>query len=100
MRISLKKVKDRAASYFVVKDYGHLDMLDDDTKGLGGEATRRSRDPMIEEIHWRGCSCIYESILGSFKLLNFFSEFMNVDKLFCKDNNDVDIFLLIIWNLL
>jgi hypothetical protein len=25
---------------------------------------------------------------------------MNVDKLFCKDNNDVDIFLLIIWNLL
>lgn len=67
-------------------------MLDDDTKGLGGEATRKSRDPMIEEIHWRGCCCIYESILGSFKLLNYFSEFMNVDKLLCKDNNEVDFF--------
>ncbi|KAL0348896.1 UNVERIFIED_CONTAM: Chlorophyllase-2, chloroplastic [Sesamum angustifolium] len=27
------------AYYFVVKDYGHLDVLNDDTKGIGGKAT-------------------------------------------------------------
>ncbi|KAK4425632.1 Chlorophyllase-2, chloroplastic [Sesamum alatum] len=29
----------RPAYYFVVKDYGHLDVLDDDTKGIRGKAT-------------------------------------------------------------
>ncbi|KAJ4827529.1 Chlorophyllase-2, chloroplastic [Turnera subulata] len=42
----------KPACYFVVKDYGHLDMLDDDTKGLRGKATYclckngKSREPM------------------------------------------------------
>uniref|UniRef100_A0A2P2IHE2 Chlorophyllase-2ic n=1 Tax=Rhizophora mucronata TaxID=61149 RepID=A0A2P2IHE2_RHIMU len=40
------------ACYFVVKDYGHLDMLDDETKGIRGQATYclckngQSRKPM------------------------------------------------------
>ncbi|KAF9673759.1 hypothetical protein SADUNF_Sadunf10G0057400 [Salix dunnii] len=40
------------ASYFVVKDYGHLDMLDDDTEGIRGKTTYclckngKSREPM------------------------------------------------------
>ncbi|GAV57561.1 Chlorophyllase domain-containing protein [Cephalotus follicularis] len=40
------------ACHFVVKDYGHLDMLDDDTKGIRGKATYclcqngKSREPM------------------------------------------------------
>ncbi|GAB4851040.1 Chlorophyllase-2 [Ancistrocladus abbreviatus] len=40
------------AWYFVVKDYGHLDMLDDDTKGMVGKSTYclckngKSREPM------------------------------------------------------
>ncbi|KAJ4967971.1 hypothetical protein NE237_014672 [Protea cynaroides] len=40
------------ASYFVVKDYGHVDMLDDDTKGITGKATYclckngKAREPM------------------------------------------------------
>ncbi|XP_010256172.1 PREDICTED: chlorophyllase-2, chloroplastic isoform X2 [Nelumbo nucifera] len=40
------------AFYFVVKDYGHADMLDDDTKGIRGKATYclckngKSREPM------------------------------------------------------
>ncbi|XP_042516480.1 chlorophyllase-2 [Macadamia integrifolia] len=39
-------------SYFVVKDYGHVDMLDDDTKGFKGKATYcfckngKAREPM------------------------------------------------------
>ncbi|MED6119878.1 Chlorophyllase-2 [Stylosanthes scabra] len=42
----------KPAWYFVAKDYGHLDMLDDDTKGLAGKATYclckngESRKPM------------------------------------------------------
>ncbi|CAA0806614.1 Chlorophyllase-2- chloroplastic [Striga hermonthica] len=42
----------RPAYYFVAKDYGHLDVLDDDTKGLRGKATcllcknGESRGPM------------------------------------------------------
>ncbi|CAN4092900.1 unnamed protein product [Withania somnifera] len=42
----------RPACYFVVKDYGHVDMLDDETKGLRGMATYcfckhgKSREPM------------------------------------------------------
>lgn len=40
------------ACYFVAKDYGHLDMLDDETKGIRGRATYclckkgKSREPM------------------------------------------------------
>uniref|UniRef100_A0A2N9F4N3 Chlorophyllase n=1 Tax=Fagus sylvatica TaxID=28930 RepID=A0A2N9F4N3_FAGSY len=40
------------ACHFVVKDYGHLDVLDDDTKGFRGKATYclckngKSREPM------------------------------------------------------
>lgn len=40
------------ACYFVVKDYGHVDMLDDDTKGIKGKASYclckngKSREPM------------------------------------------------------
>ncbi|KAK9288309.1 hypothetical protein L1049_016760 [Liquidambar formosana] len=40
------------ACYFVVKDYGHLDMLDDDTKGIRGKSTYclckngKAREPM------------------------------------------------------
>ncbi|KAK6117203.1 hypothetical protein DH2020_049082 [Rehmannia glutinosa] len=30
---------NKPAYYFVAKDYGHLDMLDDDTKGIRGKAT-------------------------------------------------------------
>ena len=42
----------KPAWYFVAKDYGHLDMLDDDTKGIKGKATYclckngESRKPM------------------------------------------------------
>ncbi|CAK9142006.1 unnamed protein product [Ilex paraguariensis] len=42
----------KPAYYFVAKDYGHLDMLDDDTKGVRGKATYclckngKSREPM------------------------------------------------------
>lgn len=42
----------KPACYFVAKDYGHLDMLDDDTKGIRGKATYclckcgKSREPM------------------------------------------------------
>ncbi|KAL3507788.1 hypothetical protein ACH5RR_033170 [Cinchona calisaya] len=42
----------KPACYFVAKDYGHLDMLDDDTSGIRGKATYcvckkgESRDPM------------------------------------------------------
>ncbi|XP_031278169.1 chlorophyllase-2, chloroplastic [Pistacia vera] len=42
----------KPACHFVVKDYGHLDMLDDDTKGIRGKATYclckngKSREPM------------------------------------------------------
>ncbi|EEF45238.1 chlorophyllase-2 [Ricinus communis] len=42
----------KPAYYFVVKDYGHLDMLDDDTNGIRGKATYclcvngKSREPM------------------------------------------------------
>ncbi|KAJ8768422.1 hypothetical protein K2173_021575 [Erythroxylum novogranatense] len=42
----------KPACYFVVKNYGHLDMLDDDTKGIKGKATYclckngESREPM------------------------------------------------------
>ncbi|XP_065859193.1 chlorophyllase-2 [Euphorbia lathyris] len=42
----------KPACYFVVKDYGHLDMLDDDTKGIRGKASYclcmngKSREPM------------------------------------------------------
>ncbi|KAL2463869.1 Chlorophyllase-2 [Forsythia ovata] len=42
----------KPAIYFVVKDYGHLDMLDDETKGFRGNTTRclckngESREPM------------------------------------------------------
>ncbi|XP_027117367.1 uncharacterized protein [Coffea arabica] len=42
----------KPACYFVARDYGHLDMLDDDTSGLRGKATYclckngESRDPM------------------------------------------------------
>jgi chlorophyllase len=44
------------ASYFVVKDYGHLDMLDDDTEGIRGKTTYclckngKSREPMRKFI--------------------------------------------------
>lgn len=40
------------ACYFVVKDYGHMDMLDDDTRGVRGNATYctckngKAREPM------------------------------------------------------
>ncbi|PIM98058.1 Chlorophyllase [Handroanthus impetiginosus] len=43
---------NKPAYYFVAKDYGHLDMLDDDTKGIRGKATYclckngKSREPM------------------------------------------------------
>ncbi|CAI9118384.1 OLC1v1019949C1 [Oldenlandia corymbosa var. corymbosa] len=43
---------EKPAYYFVVKDYGHVDMLDDDTKGIRGKATYcfckngKSREPM------------------------------------------------------
>ncbi|KDP40227.1 hypothetical protein JCGZ_02225 [Jatropha curcas] len=43
---------EKPACYFVVKDYGHLDMLDDDTKGIRGKSTYclcvngKSREPM------------------------------------------------------
>ncbi|KAL4571290.1 hypothetical protein LXL04_018048 [Taraxacum kok-saghyz] len=42
----------KPACYFVVKDYGHLDMLDDETNGIRGKATHclckngKSRAPM------------------------------------------------------
>lgn len=42
----------KPACYFVAKDYGHLDMLDDETKGVRGKATYclckngKSREPM------------------------------------------------------
>ena len=42
----------KPAFYFVVKDFGHLDMLDDDTKGIRGKSTYclctngKSREPM------------------------------------------------------
>ncbi|KAM2783122.1 hypothetical protein COP1_012644 [Malus domestica] len=42
----------KPACYFVAKDYGHLDMLDDETKGIRGKATYclckngQSREPM------------------------------------------------------
>ncbi|KAL5785612.1 hypothetical protein ACOSQ2_008004 [Xanthoceras sorbifolium] len=42
----------KPACHFVVKDYGHLDMLDDDTKGIRGKASYclckngKSREPM------------------------------------------------------
>lgn len=42
----------KPAYYFVAKGYGHLDMLDDDTKGIRGKATHclckngESREPM------------------------------------------------------
>ncbi|GFP86034.1 chlorophyllase-2 chloroplastic, partial [Phtheirospermum japonicum] len=42
----------KPAYYFVARDYGHLDMLDDDTKGARGKATYclckngKSREPM------------------------------------------------------
>ncbi|XP_075506840.1 chlorophyllase-2-like [Primulina tabacum] len=42
----------KPAYYFVAKDYGHLDMLDDDTKGIRGKATfclcknGKCREPM------------------------------------------------------
>lgn len=42
----------KPAYYFVAKDYGHLDMLDDDTKGVRGKTTYclckngESREPM------------------------------------------------------
>ncbi|XP_071698182.1 chlorophyllase-2-like [Rutidosis leptorrhynchoides] len=42
----------KPACYFVAKDYGHLDMLDDETKGIRGKATHclckngKSREPM------------------------------------------------------
>ncbi|XP_022849598.1 chlorophyllase-2, chloroplastic [Olea europaea var. sylvestris] len=42
----------KPAFYFVVKDYGHLDMLDDETKGIRGKTTHclckngESREPM------------------------------------------------------
>lgn len=42
----------RPACYFVAKDYGHVDMLDDETKGVRGKATYclckngKSREPM------------------------------------------------------
>ncbi|KAL8206362.1 hypothetical protein R6Q57_009913 [Mikania cordata] len=42
----------KPACYFVVKDYGHLDMLDDETKGIRGKATYclckngKCREPM------------------------------------------------------
>nr|XP_043622157.1 chlorophyllase-2-like [Erigeron canadensis] len=42
----------KPACYFVAKDYGHLDMLDDETKGIKGKATHclckngKSREPM------------------------------------------------------
>ncbi|KVI11783.1 chlorophyllase-2, chloroplastic-like [Cynara cardunculus var. scolymus] len=42
----------KPACYFVVKDYGHLDMLDDETKGIRGKVTHclckngKSREPM------------------------------------------------------
>lgn len=46
----------RPACHFVVKDYGHLDMLDDDTKGIRGKTTYclckngKSREPMRRSI--------------------------------------------------
>lgn len=42
----------KPACYFVAKDYGHLDMLDDETKGIRGKVTHclckngKSREPM------------------------------------------------------
>lgn len=42
----------KPACYFVVKDFGHLDMLDDETRGIRGKATHclcmngKSREPM------------------------------------------------------
>ncbi|GKA70866.1 chlorophyllase-2, chloroplastic [Tanacetum coccineum] len=42
----------KPACYFVAKDYGHFDMLDDETKGIRGKATYylgkngKSREPM------------------------------------------------------
>ncbi|CAI9298173.1 unnamed protein product [Lactuca saligna] len=42
----------KPACYFVAKDYGHLDMLDDETKGIRGKTTHclckngKSREPM------------------------------------------------------
>ncbi|OAY55701.1 chlorophyllase-2 [Manihot esculenta] len=42
----------KPACYFVVKDFGHLDMLDDETRGIRGKATYclcmngKSREPM------------------------------------------------------
>ncbi|KAI3772031.1 hypothetical protein L6452_03205 [Arctium lappa] len=42
----------KPACYFLVKDYGHLDMLDDETKGIRGKVTHclckngKSREPM------------------------------------------------------
>ncbi|XP_008224250.1 PREDICTED: chlorophyllase-2, chloroplastic [Prunus mume] len=42
----------KPACYFVAKDYGHLDMLDDETKGIRGKSTYcvckngKSREPM------------------------------------------------------
>ncbi|KAA8548682.1 hypothetical protein F0562_000366 [Nyssa sinensis] len=42
----------KPASYFVAKDYGHLDMLNDDTEGIRGKSTYclckngKSREPM------------------------------------------------------
>ncbi|KAG9451908.1 hypothetical protein H6P81_004812 [Aristolochia fimbriata] len=44
------------ACYFVAKDYGHLDMLDDDTKGVKGRATYclckngKAREPMRDFV--------------------------------------------------
>lgn len=43
---------NKPACYFVAKDFGHLDMLDDDTKGIRGKSTYclckngKAREPM------------------------------------------------------
>lgn len=59
----------KPAFYFVVKDYGHLDMVDDETKGIRGKSTYclckngESKEGM-RRICWRTCDCFNESLFG------------------------------------
>lgn len=63
------------ASYFVVKDYGHLDMLDDDTTGIRGSASYclckngKSREPMRRFVGGIAVSFIKAFLEGDFSHL-------------------------------
>ncbi|XP_071693976.1 chlorophyllase-2-like [Rutidosis leptorrhynchoides] len=65
----------KPACYFVVKDYGHLDMLDDETKGIRGKFTYcmckdgEAREPMRKFVGGAVVACLKAYLGGDYSYL-------------------------------